>query len=203
MNKRRSLFVVPAALVLLAGAAIAGPGAFFGASQPDAAKQPEQPKAEITLKIGDKAPELTVDQWIKGDEVTSFQTGKVYVVEFWATWCPPCIKGIPHLTELQKEYAEEVTVIGMAASERTPKEGEADNRLANLKTFVEKKGDEMAYRVAYDSKRAMSNAWMKPAGQNGIPCAFIVDGEGKIAYIGHPTKMDEALKATVAKNKKA
>ncbi len=203
MNKRRSLIVVPAALVLLAGAAIAGPGAFFGTSQPDTAKQPGQPKAEITLKVGDKAPELTVDKWVKGDEVTSLQAGTVYVVEFWATWCPPCIKGIPHLTELQKEYGEDVTVIGVAASERKPKEGEADNRLANLEKFVEAKGDEMAYRVAYDSKRAMTEAWMKPAGRNGIPCAFIVGGDGKIAYIGHPIEMDEALKAAVRKNKES
>ena len=82
--------------------------------QPEA-KQPETPKPvakgprqpeEIRLQIGDAAPELKVEKWVKGDPVTTFEKGKVYVVEFWATWCPPCIKSIPHLTELQKQYKE-------------------------------------------------------------------------------------------------
>ena len=70
-----------------------------------------------------------------------------------------------------------------------------------VKPFVEKMGDKMAYRVAMDvvpekesdNKGAMANNWMKAAGQNGIPTAFIINKEGKVAWIGHPSKMDEPL----------
>lgn len=144
-----------------------------------------------SLKVGSKAPELSVEEWIKGEQVTGFEKGRTYVVEFWATWCPPCVESIPHLSKLQKSHPE-VTIIGVAASER----GNADKLLPNLKSFVDKKGDDMAYRVAYDSDKSMSAAWMKAAGQGGIPTAFVVNGEGNIAWIGHPMGgLDEAVAA--------
>ena len=154
-----------------------------------------------TLKVGDKAPALSVEEWVKGKKIEKFESGKVYVVEFWATWCGPCIKGIPHLTEIQKEFKNKnVTVIGVASSERG---ADKASKLKGVESFVKQQGDKMTYTVAYDDDRSMSNAWMKPAGQNGIPCAFLVGADGKIAWIGHPMNgMDEQLKKAVAANKR-
>ena len=149
-----------------------------------------------TVEIGSRAPALSVEEWIKGDAVKGFEPGKVYVVEFWATWCGPCIQSIPHLTEMQKNHPE-VTFMGIAGSERAKKEG-PDTRLSGLKTFVEKKGDAMGYRVAYDADRSMHEAWMQPAGQNGIPCAFIVGKDGTLEWIGHPMQMDKPLAGVLA-----
>ncbi len=162
-------------------------------------KQDKPRQGGDTLKVGDPAPALTCDEFIKGDAVKEFEKGKVYVVEFWATWCPPCLKSIPHLTKMAKEH-KDLTVIGMASSER----GSGESVLTKLKDFVKKQGDKMDYRVAYDSKRAMSKAWMEPAGQGGIPCAFVVDAEGKLAYIGHPMEkdFDKAVVDALAKAKK-
>lgn len=142
------------------------------------------------LKVGDPAPALAVGNWVKGEPVSGLDKGKTYVVEFWATWCGPCIKNIPHLTELQKEY-KDVAFIGVAASERGD---DTKSKQEKVEKFVKEKGDEMGYRVAFDGDREMSKDWMQAAGQNGIPCAFIVDGEGKIAFIGHPAKDEFANK---------
>jgi len=132
-----------------------------------------------SLSVGDKAPALTVSKWVKGDEVKSFDEGRVYVVEFWATWCPPCLKSIPHLSKLQSEHAEHVTIIGMTSEDRR-------NTLAKVETFVDDWGDKMAYTVAWDNKRTTNSAYMAAAGQNGIPTAFVIDQSGILAWIGNP-----------------
>jgi thiol-disulfide isomerase/thioredoxin len=151
--------------------------------QPAPGKPADKPRTAGKLAVGDPAPAISADTWVKGDAVSSFETGKVYVMEFWATWCPPCRESIPHLGRLQKKYRDDLVIIGMASSERQPGQGQPDNRLDELKKFVQKQGAKMDYRVAYDGQRAMSRAWMEPAGQQFIPTAFVVSGEGKVVWI--------------------
>ena len=55
-----------------------------------------------TLKVGDKAPPLVGGEWVKGEPVSGIEEGKVYVLEYWATWCGPCIRAIPHVTEFRR-----------------------------------------------------------------------------------------------------
>jgi thiol-disulfide isomerase/thioredoxin len=72
-----------------------------------------------TLKSGDPAPPLAVSRWIKGEAAKQLECGKMYVVEFWATWCGPCIGCMPYLTELHKVYKDRVTFISVNVAERT------------------------------------------------------------------------------------
>ena len=70
-------------------------------------------KPEPSLKVGDPAPALKATKWLQGTEVKSFEKGKIYIVEFWATWCGPCIVMMPHMSEMQEEYKDKsVTFIG-------------------------------------------------------------------------------------------
>ena len=175
--------LVAAAAVAVAGTAVAQD------------KAPDKPQAK-TLKVGDKAPAIKVGSWIKGKPVKNFKEGNVYVMEFWATWCGPCIRGIPKLTALQKEYKDKgVTVVGTAIWQR-PETQSA--RTAQVTEFVEKQGDKMDYTIAIDDDRTMSNSWMRPAGRNGIPSAFIVGKTGKIEWIGHPGQINQPLKQILA-----
>jgi thiol-disulfide isomerase/thioredoxin len=147
------------------------------------------------LSIGDPAPKLQFDEWIKGDKIDGIEKGKVHVIEFWATWCGPCITAMPHLSELQKKHPEAI-VVSVAASERGADEA---SKIEKVRKFVEGKGDTMSYRVVYAGDREkMSKPWMQAAGQSGIPCSFIVDKDSKIAWIGHPMSMDAPLEGVIA-----
>ena len=162
-----------------------------------AAPQADRPFA---LMLGDRAPAIQVAEWIQGTPVTSFEPGKTYVVEFWATWCGPCKIAIPHLNELSKQYAGKVQFIGVSVWEEIDEESPYA-----VPQFVKKMGDKMTYTVAADlvkpseAEGPMAVNWMKAAGQNGIPAAFIVNGEGRIAWIGNPLGgIDEPLADIVA-----
>jgi thiol-disulfide isomerase/thioredoxin len=141
-----------------------------------------------TLKVGDRAPKLQVAKWVQGDPVKEFEKNKAYIVEFWATWCGPCRMSIPHLDEVHKKYKDKgLVVIGQDVWERDE---------SAVAPFIKNMGEKMTYRVALDDKSksergAMSDTWMAPAGRGGIPSAFLVDKQGRLAWIGHPMELKE------------
>ncbi len=138
---------------------------------------------EGKLKCGDSAPPLAVSHWLHGSEIKGFEPGHVYVVEFWATTCGPCIQIMPHMGDLQDEYHDKgVTFIGVA-SDPEPK----------VRAFVATHGAKLGYTFALDSGSETHTAYMKASGQNGIPCSFVVDEHGKLAFIGHPFFLDFVL----------
>jgi thiol-disulfide isomerase/thioredoxin len=169
-------------------------GVGFWAASPTLAQTEEKPAP--TLKVGDKAPPLAVEKWLKGGPIAQFEPGKVYALEFWATWCGPCIASMPDLTELQKTYKEKgLTIVGVNV--RETKEY-SDETLTKVEAFVKEQGERMDYVVAYDGKSAaMWNAYMKAAGRGGIPTTFLIDGTGAIAWIGHPMWLDMPLEASL------
>src|SRR5262245_21788095 len=137
--------------------------AFAQATPAPAAKpaaQPAQQEAAPTLPIADKAPARPVERWEKGNPFTGFGRARAYVVEFWATWCGPCVASMPHLTELQHEYKDKgVTIIGMTSTDVN------GNTLEKVEKMVKDKGDEkMGYTVAWDTNRKTNDAFMKASG---------------------------------------
>ena len=150
----------------------------------------------LALGVGDPAPALKTGTWVQGGPVAAFEKDKVYVVEFWATWCGPCRTSIPRLNELQARHREKgLVVIGQNVWEET------ESKVAG---FVRKMGDKMTYAVALDDKSkheegAMAETWMKAANQDGIPTAFVVGKDGRIAWIGHPAEgLDEVVAGVLA-----
>ncbi len=147
-----------------------------------------------SLTIGDRAPAIDIAHWLKGDQVSEYESGKVYVLEFWATWCAPCRASIPHLSELQKQYRDyDVTFIGVS-----------DEKLPTVVGFLCKAdkqrklwNDKIQYTLATDPDRSVANAYMKPAGQDGIPTAFIIGKDARIEWIGSPMEIDDVLDAVV------
>jgi hypothetical protein len=99
---------------------------------------------------------------------------------------------MPHLSELQSRFADDgVTIIGVSKED-------SSNSLADVKEMTADKGDTMAFTVAWDDAGQTYKDYMTAAGQSGIPTSFLVDREGRIAYIGHPMAMDIPMSMVVA-----
>ncbi len=143
---------------------------------------------ETALKVGSPAPALDLE-WVQGKVENLSDASKTYVVEFWATWCGPCMRSIPHLNELSLKYKTKGLVIM----------GISDETMGKVKPFVTKKGSAMSYPVAIDtSEKATTKNWREAAKQDGIPCAFVVR-DSKIVWIGNPLdpKFDEVVVGTL------
>jgi thiol-disulfide isomerase/thioredoxin len=140
--------------------------------------------------IGDAAPPLNIAYWAKGTPVDLAKAkGKeVVVVEFWATWCGPCLQSIPHLTEMQKHFKSKgVVFVGIS-----------DEDQATVATFVKKMGDKMDYVVAVDNQKKTGEGYMKAFDIRGIPHAFVVGKEGSVLWQGHPMAgLDKVLERVV------
>ncbi|MFM9957327.1 MAG: redoxin family protein [Phycisphaerales bacterium] len=140
------------------------------------------------LLVGSAAPALQVDSWMKGDGVESFMPGQVYLVEFFGTWCGPCYEMMPHLSETQKSFKGKVRVVAVSVLEGGKEDATyTDATRDAVREFVKNNTERMRYTVGYDGgEKRSKSAWMDAAEESGVPTAFIVDGAGKIAYIGHP-----------------
>jgi thiol-disulfide isomerase/thioredoxin len=127
------------------------------------------PAAESNVSLGgdeNKAPDFTLTS-VSGEDVSlSDFKGKVVIIDFWATWCPPCRKGIPDLISLQKEYKDNVAVIGISLDRENTKAGVPD--------FVNKMG--INYPIVYFNDKVIIDF----GGVSAIPTTFIIDQKGNI-----------------------
>lgn len=162
---------------------------------------PEMPE----LNIGDQPPAFKIEHWVKGTPISEFEKGNVYLIDFWATWCGPCIKIMPELTQVQEKYADDgLRVVGVSIWENKVEDGQrvslrGQEQADHVQAFVEKNDERMGYTVAVGSEDIESD-WMQAAQQNGIPTVMIVDRSGHIGWIGYGTdpSLDENLEDILA-----
>lgn len=114
----------------------------------------------------DKYPAVT---WIKGNGIRQFEKDKIYVIELWATWCKPCIRSMPHFSELSEQFKDKIIFIAQDVWE---------SDTAKVSKFM---ADNFAFfknsQVAFDGAKDRSDFdrnWLKPSGTFGIPRTFLI-----------------------------
>jgi peroxiredoxin len=139
-------------------------------------------------KEGPLAPNFTLED-LSGKKVSlSDHRGQFVLIDFWATWCPPCVKSIPELVELHKKYKEKgLVVLGISLDDPN----RVDNNL--LAAFLEK--NRMQYTILRGNEKVVRD-YSGPEGM-AIPTMFFVDREGKIVdkLVGFaPGRVENSLK---------
>jgi cytochrome c biogenesis protein CcmG, thiol:disulfide interchange protein DsbE len=107
----------------------------------------------------------------------SAPTGKLTLLEFWATWCSPCIDGIPKINKLHADYGPRgLVIIAISDEEREV-----------VERFVKRR--KINYATAIDTDGALHHA----LGVDSIPFAILIDENRKILWRGSPTSLDKKL----------
>ena len=101
--------------------------------------------------------------------------GKVVVIDFWATWCGPCVAAIPHMQTLHDHYRDKGLVVI----------GHTDGSSRELPAFIAEHKITYAISVGKD----IGDAY----GVTGIPHVFLIDPAGKVAWHGHPSGLTDAM----------
>lgn len=140
-----------------------------------------------SLNVSDPAPPLRIREWLKGAPFQKFENNKLYVVEFWATWCRPCKAAMPRLSTLARKYRDKVIFLGVDVYE------DKSTSLKKIQNFVDSMGNSMDYVVAKEDNDFMVKEWLEASGNPGIPQTFIINGEGKLVWIGYPYDIDTVL----------
>ena len=124
------------------------------------------PRAHGPVKLGERAPGFTLSQLPSGKLSLSQFKGKVVVLNFWATWCPPCIMETPSLEQFATEMRPQgVTVIGVSVDENE----------SQLKQFIQRY--HLSYPVARDPSAALAHRY----GTYKLPESYIIGRDGHVA----------------------
>lgn len=128
-----------------------------------------------------KGPDFTL-QSTDGKEIKlSDYKGKIVVLDFWATWCGPCRKGIPDLISIQNEFPNEVVILGVSLDMQTK---------ADVVPFMKKMG--INYPIVYGNVEVTQLY----GGIEAIPTSFIIDQKGNITaqHVGLVAKSEYTSK---------
>ncbi len=123
---------------------------------------------------GKRAPDFFVERWVTAE---SDGRGKVAVIDFWTTWCGPCVAAIPHMNELQEQFSSDVVCVGISDENQSKFYSGLKNRRLEASSFK--------YALALDSSGRMKNAFQI----KGIPHVAVISSDWVVRWQGHPSQL--------------
>ncbi len=147
--------------------------------------------AQINIKVGEKAPEINITDWIENVPTDKSLNGKYIVLEFWATWCGPCIAAVPHMNKIQEEFNQE-DLYYISITDESIKKVKRSLKRINFNSIV----------VTDLTKKTQINYGDGVKGLKAYPLTVLIDKKGIIKWIGEPKKLDSSIMSTFLSKKK-
>ena len=163
VNARRMVFLVVGCTVLLFAARAAAPRSSAAASR--ARSEDANTPVIRFVKNPEMAPPLQAVDILGKPANKDNWAGKVVLINFWATWCPPCREEIPELLQLKKEYKDQLEIIGISEDDDPPE---------SVLKFVRQKG--MTYPIVMATPELVESYGDVPA----LPTSFLIDTQGRV-----------------------
>lgn len=120
--------------------------------------------------VGKPGPQFQVEGWISPKPELE---GKFLLIDFWATWCGPCLRAMPHLNELHAEFKDQLTIVGLSNESRAKVEA--------MKSPV------MDYYSAIDTQGRMAGFFQI----RSIPHIVLLNPQGVVLWKGHPARLSK------------
>jgi thiol-disulfide isomerase/thioredoxin len=142
-------------------------------------------RAKHAALEGAPMPKLDLTGWVNGQVKPEDMKGKVVIVDFYATWCGPCMAAIPHNNEMLKKYKDQgLVIVGVCTSKRGQEKMEETVKTKRI-----------GYPTARDPQLASEHAWEV----HYYPTYAVVDRKGKVRMIGvKPNYVEQVVKKLLA-----
>lgn len=134
--------------------------------------------AQSNLKVGDKAPKINITDYLHNVPKDKKLENKFIVLEFWATWCAPCLSAVPHLNDLQDKFKDRDDLVFLSLTYEKPEKTKRTLEKVKFNTIV----------VSDQTKQTETNFHVK-----GIPHTVLIDNKGIIRWIGTPIELTALL----------
>lgn len=186
-RRMRSLLAWAVALAVLAGVMWFvnrdTPTEPAAVTQAEATPEPED-DTPVGKEIGMRCPDLTVQLYgAEGGTYTlSEHSGKVRVLNFWATWCTPCVAELPHFERVQAEYGDRIEILAI----------HSDMITDDVQAFIDAEG--LVLTFAQDETGDVIKSL---GGSTQLPMTVVVDQQGKIVYNRVGSMNDETLRTLI------
>lgn len=135
-----------------------------------------QINSQGAISIGVDAPDIIITDWISNVPVDKNLKGKYLILDFWATWCVPCIQGMDHINELKNRFSKRKDIYFLSITDEEPSKVK---KLLEIKTFN-------TIVVSDQTKKTQINFGDGKRGIEVLPLAVLIDKNWKIRWIGVP-----------------
>lgn len=139
--------------------------------------------SQTSLKAGDKAPTITITDYISNTPKDKSLENKYILLEFWATWCAPCLGAVPHMNELRDKYKNRKDLLFISMTYESPEKVLKTLKRIEFTTIV----------VSDQTEKSHTDFGTKLNGIMTLPRTVLIDNKGFVKWIGEPDQMSDSL----------